>query len=72
MAPSDAPLNKHCHNTFGSFFSIASGFTGRKPGIPIKFSVDLDLPEAECHKLLDQFTPQHMKKNKTLQKLFVK
>lgn len=66
---SDVPLHYCVTNTL---FSIASGFTGRKPGIPVKFGVDPDLPEVECHKLLEQFTPQHMKKNKTMQKLFVK
>ena len=47
-------------------------FGGRKPGIPVKFSLENDLSEAECRKLLDRYTPQHMKVNKATQKLFIK
>ena len=47
-------------------------FTSRKPGVPVKFSLEPDLSDAECRKLLDRYIPLHMKKNKATQKLFVK
>ena len=53
---------------------VGSGFPGRRSrsGVRVKFSLDLDLSEADCHKLLEHYTPKHMKKNKTTRKLFVK
>ena len=71
--------SEHCH--MGTQTGIncvsavsGSGFLGSKgrSGIPVKFSQDPDLSEAECRRLLDRYTPQHMKKNKTTQKLFVR
>ena len=43
-----------------------------RPVEPVKFSLDKDLTVDECHSLLSEFMPQHMKKNKTTQKLFVR
>lgn len=63
-------LSRQCQRAM--FVSLGTGFTGRKPGNPVKFSTEPDLTEAECHRLLEHFTPQHMKKNKTLQRLFIR
>ena len=38
----------------------------------VKFSEDPDLEKEECVRLLDRYTPEHMKYNKTTQKLFVR
>lgn len=38
----------------------------------VKFSEDPDLENEECWRLLDKYTPPHMKHNKTTQKLFVR
>ncbi len=55
------------------FFPSAGGlFSGRKQGVPVKFSLDSDLSEGECRKLLNSYTPVHMKANKATQKLFIK
>ena len=45
---------------------------GAKPPQLVKFSLDEDLRPVECHALLSEYTPEHMKKNKILQKLFIK
>ena len=38
----------------------------------VKFSEDPNLEKDECVRLLDRYTPEHMKYNKTTQKLFVR
>ncbi len=51
--------------TVGGMFSGSSK-------VPVKFSLDADLSDSDCHKLLSRYTPQHMKRNKTSQKLFIR
>ena len=43
-----------------------------KPNPPVKFSLNPDLERDECLRLLEKYTPTHMKNNKTSQKLFVR
>jgi len=54
------------------FICCIGGLLSSKSKVPVKFSLDADLSESECHKLLDYYTPQHMKRNKTSQKLFIR
>ena len=62
-----------CIIILNSLFIGTSFLTGRKKlGNPVKFSLEADLSEQECRKLLIRYTPKHMLKNKTTQKLFVK
>ena len=57
-----------------SFTCLGSGFLigKKKPGNPVKFSLEPDLSEEECRRLLGHYTPPHMMKNKATRKLFVK
>ena len=48
------------------------GFRKGKQTPLVKFSEDPELETEECHRLLDKYTPDHMKCNKTKQKLFVR
>ncbi|XP_065828093.1 uncharacterized protein [Oscarella lobularis] len=40
--------------------------------VPIKFAAGPDLPDEECHRLLDKYMPEHVKERKVMQHLFVK
>jgi len=61
-------MNEHMH-----LLSTVGGIIrARRPGAPVKFSLDPDLSEADCRKLLDRYTPKHMRGNKATQKLFIK
>ena len=46
-----------------AFCSLGSGI--------IKFSTDPSLPDAECQRLLQKYMPEHVKKTKITQKLFI-
>ena len=38
----------------------------------VKFSLDSNIAEEECHKLLDEFMPRHIRTRKITQRLFIK
>ena len=48
------------------------GLLSGRSKFPIKFSLDPDLSDSDCHKLLNHYTPQHIKRNKTSQKFFIR
>ena len=38
----------------------------------VRFSDDKDLSDAECHRLLQKYMPEHIKETKITEKLFIK
>ena len=38
----------------------------------VQFSLDSNIAEEECHKLLDEFMPRHIRTRKITQRLFIK
>ena len=42
------------------------------PGSLVKFSTDPDVADDECHRLLNEFMPEHIKARKITQHLFIK
>lgn len=48
------------------------GFRKGKSAPLVKFSLEVDLESEECLRLLDKYTPVHLKRNKTTRKLFVR
>ena len=44
----------------------------REGGVPVKFSLDPDLPASDCHALLADYMPDHIKRTKITQRLFIK
>ena len=51
---------------------LLGGVLTGKSKFPIKFSLEPDLSDSDCHKLIAHYTPQHMKRNKISQKLFIR
>ena len=47
-------------------------FKKARPLSLVKFSEDPDLPEEECHQLLEEYMPKHTQKTKITQKLFIR
>ena len=47
-------------------------FRKGNPAPLVKFSNDQDLDSEECLRLLNKYTPPHLKRNKTMRKLFVR
>jgi len=63
-------LSRQCQSAI--FVSLGTGFTGRKPGNPVKFSTEPDLQEEECQQLLLHYMPEHIRHTKITQRLFIK
>ena len=68
------PIGKYEYKCYTCFTSLSASTTdaGDVPAPPIKFSNDDDIPDEECHQLLSSVMNQKIKKNKLLQKLFVR
>ena len=45
---------------------------GAHAGKPVKFGTEPDLQDEECHELLLQNMPEHVRRTKITQKLFIK
>ena len=54
----------------GKFLGIDKLY--KEKGPPVKFSLDQDLNDDECHKLLQEFMPKHAVASKMMQKLFIR
>ena len=54
----------------GKFLGIDKLY--KEKGPPVKFSLDQDLKDKECHMLLQEFMPKHVAASKIMQKLFIR
>ena len=59
----------HKHGLYNSAYDIPNPNLG---GVPVRFSLDPTLLTDECHKLLELYMPEQIRKTKITQKMFIK